>query len=222
MLFDTSASMRQHLRLSQASAVRFLDSIPRARDLILIFFDQDIRISRYNSQNQQGLFGRILDTQGQSRTALYDAIGAYLSRVVGTPGRNVAVVFSDGVDTTSSLSAIDVIHLVRQSNVTIYVVAFPSDRGAGSQSAVQARAFLRDLAQSSGGEVFKPSNYRELTAIYNQILDELGTQYVLGYISDNPKRDGEYRHLKVEVRRPGIQVRHRPGYNAPVDLPAAE
>jgi Ca-activated chloride channel family protein len=215
MLFDTSQSMREHLRLSQASAVRFLDSIPRARDLILIFFDRDIRISRYNSQNQQGIFARILETQGQSYTALYDSIAAYLSRVTGTPGRNVAVIFSDGVDTTSSVSAPEVIHIVRNTNVTIYPVAFPSDRGEGSEAAVQARAFLRDLAESSGGEVFRPSAYRELAEIYNRILDELAAQYVLGYVSDNQKRDGEYRRLKVEVRRPGLSVRHRPGYNAP-------
>ena len=49
MLFDTSESMRKDLRLSQESAIRFLDAIPRARDLLLVFFDRDIRLSRYSS-----------------------------------------------------------------------------------------------------------------------------------------------------------------------------
>ncbi len=221
MLFDTSQSMRENLQLSQASAVRFLDSIPRARDLILIFFDRDIQISRYNSENQQGIFARILETEGQNYTALYDAIVAYLSRVIGTPGRKVAVVFSDGDDTISSVPAPDVIHLVRSTNVTIYPVAFSAGKGGmGRQSAVRARAFLGELARSSGGKVFRPGAYRELAKIYNQILDELSGQYVLGYVSDNPNRDGKYRRLRVEVRRPGLHVRHRPGYNAPEDLPS--
>jgi Ca-activated chloride channel family protein len=215
MLFDTSESMRKNLRLSQASAVRFLDSIPRARDLILIFFDRDIRISRYNSENQQGIFERILETEGQSYTALNDSIVAYISRVIGTPGRKVAVIFSDGDDTISSVSAPEVIELIRSTNVTIYPVAFPGDRGVGTRSAIRARAFLGELAKSSGGEVFRPGAYRELAEIYNRILDELSAQYVLGYVSDNPRRDGEYRRLEVEVRRPGLHVRHRPGYNAP-------
>ena len=64
MLFDTSESMRKDLRLSQESAIRFLDAIPRARDLLLIFFDRDIRLSRYSSENQQGIFERILETEG--------------------------------------------------------------------------------------------------------------------------------------------------------------
>lgn len=220
MLFDTSESMARHLRLSRHSAVRFLESIPRAKDLILIFFDRDIRISHYNSENQQGIFERILETEGHSYTALYDSIVAYLSRVIDTPGRKVAVIFSDGDDTISSVPAADVIHFVRSTNVTIYPVAFPGQRGMGSQSAIRARAFLGELARSSGGKVFRPGAYRELAKMYNEILDELGGQYILGYVSDNPKRDGKYRRLKVEIRRPGLRVRHRPGYNAPEEPPA--
>jgi Ca-activated chloride channel family protein len=217
MLFDTSESMRKDLRLSQQSAIRFLDSIPRARDLLLVFFDRDIRISRYNSENQQGIFGRILDTESYGHTALNDAITVYLSRVATTPGRKVLVLFSDGEDTTSSVPAQEVQRMVRSSNVTIYPVAFQGDNRPGSTAALRARAFLSNLAQESGGRMFAPLAYRELAGIYTSILDELGSQYVLGYVSDNPKRDGKYRHLSVEVDRPGLRVRHRPGYEAPRD-----
>jgi Ca-activated chloride channel homolog len=215
MLFDTSESMREHLRLSQESAVRFLDSIPRAKDLILIFFDRDIRISHYNSENQQGIFGRILETKGEGYTALYDAIAVYVSRVVGTPGRKVLVLFTDGDDTTSRTSLEDVLRLVRSTNVTIYPVAFSLNAPEVERSKIRARAFLGELARSSGGEVFRPLASRELAGIYTGILDELSSQYVLGYVSDNPKRDGTYRHLHVDVRRPGLRLRYRPGYIAP-------
>jgi Ca-activated chloride channel family protein len=218
MLFDTSESMARHLRLSRHSAVRFLESIPRAKDLILIFFDRDIRISRYNSENQQGIFERILETEGQGYTALYDSIAVYVSRAIGTPGRKVLVIFTDGDDTTSRTSASDVIDLVRSTNVTIYPVAFPTERRSGT-SGLRARAFLAELAKSSGGEVFRPLATRELSEIYTHILDELGGQYVLGFVSDNRKRDGKYRHLKVEVPDRDLKVRHRSGYNAPVELP---
>jgi hypothetical protein len=65
--------------------------------------------------------------------------------------------------------------------------------------------------------VFAPGASRELGTVYQTILDELGSQYVLGYVSDNPRRDGKYRRLSVEVRRQDVQVRHRPGYDAPKD-----
>ncbi len=217
MLFDTSDSMRKDLRLSQESAIRFLENIPRARDLLLVFFDQDIRISRYSSENQQGIFGRILETRGQGVTALYDAIAVYLSRVMETPGRKVLVIFTDGDDTTSRSSPQDVQALVRSANVSIYPVAFPGAHRANSTEALRARAFLHSLAELSGGRIFQPSASRELAAIYQSILDELGAQYVLGYESDNPKRDGKFRKITVEVSRPGLKVRHRTGYDGPRD-----
>jgi len=215
MLFDTSSSMRDNLELSRVSAMRFLDAIPRAKDLILIFFDEDIQISRYSSENQQGIFGRILETESRNATALYDSIAVYLSRVMGTPGRKVLVIFSDGEDTISSVRPDEVIRLVRSTNVTIYPVAFLAKGGAGRRSQVRARAFLGELAKSSGGQVFHPLGYRELAAIYNTILDELNGQYVLGYVSDNPERDGKFRRLEVEMRPDHLRPRHRPGYNAP-------
>jgi Ca-activated chloride channel family protein len=215
MLFDTSWSMRENLRLSQRSAIRFLDAIPRARDLILIFFDRDIRISRYSSENQQGIFGRILETKGEGYTALYDAVAVYVSRVMGTSGRKVLVIFSDGDDTTSSTPVSHVMRLVRSTNVTIYPVAFADRQNIASSDKLRARAFLGNLARESGGQVFRPTAYRELAEIYNTILDELSGQYVLGYMSDNPEPDGKYRRLKVELRRDGLRVRHRPGYEAP-------
>jgi Ca-activated chloride channel family protein len=220
MLFDTSESMRRELKLSQESAIRFLDAIPRARDLLLVFFDQDIRISRYNSENQQGIFERILETKGVGTTALYDAVAIYLSRITETSGRKVLVLFTDGDDTTSRLQAQEVLRLVRSNAVTIYPVAFMGgEHHPGSAEAMRARAFLNELAVSSGGQVFQPSASKELAAIYQKILDELGSQYVLGYVSDNPARDGKFRRLTVQVSRSGLRVRHRPGYYAPKDEP---
>ena len=220
MLFDTSESMRKDLRLSQESAIRFLEAIPRARDLLLIFFDRDIRISRYSSENQQGIFGRILETKGEGYTALYDAIAVYLSRVADTPGRKVLVVFTDGDDTTSRVPPQEVQRLVRaRATSMIYPVAFAGEHRPGSAEALRARSFLGALAELSGGPRLPAAASRELAAIYQSILDELGTQYVLGYVSDNPNRDGKFRKIAVEVKRPGLKLRHRPGYDAPKDEP---
>lgn len=218
MLFDTSESMRQELKLSQESAIRFLDAIPRAKDLLLVFFDRDIRISRYSSENQQGIFERILGTEGTGQTALHDAIAVYLSRVSETAGRKVLVLFSDGDDTTSRVNANDVGNMLRASDVVVYPVAFAGER-PNSTEGLRAHAFLASLAAASGGRVFSPRASRELAAIYQSILDELGSQYVLGYVSDNPARNGRFRKLTVEVRRRGVRLRYRPGYDAPRDEP---
>ena len=215
LLLDTSESMLKEIRLSQLAATRFLENIPRARDLITIFFDQDIRISRYNSENQQGLVQRIMETRGSGNTALYDAITVYMSRVADTPGRKILVLLTDGEDTTSSTSFAQLVNVVKASPVTIYPVAFTGSFSMGSNRAMSARSVLTQLAEISGGTVFVPGASKDLAVVYAAILDELKAQYVLGYVSDNPKADGRFRHLRVDVRGKALRVRHRQGYVVP-------
>jgi Ca-activated chloride channel family protein len=214
LLMDTSQSMVQNLKLSRLAATRFLDAVPRAHELITIFFDEDIRISRYDSENQQGLVERIQEVTGGRNTALYDAIAVYLSRIQGSSGRKVLVLFTDGEDSHSELNQMDVNKLVRSSPVTIYSIAFACDGLVSSQRTAKARRVLEHLADLTGGAVYAPATYKDLPDIYDKIIDELKGQYVIGFVPDKPATEGRYHKLKVDVARPGVKVRHRPGYTA--------
>ena len=216
LLLDTSDSMLKELRLSKEAAVRFLDTIPRARELFTIFFDEEIRVSRYDSENQQGLFERIHELKGGGNTALYDAIATYISRVQGAPGRKTLVLFSDGEDSRSTLGVGEFMEVVRSSGVTIYPIAFSGGFPTGSSRALKSKVFLQQIAEMTGGQVFTPHTSRELGGIFQKILDELAAQYVLGFVSTNPNQDGKFRKLKVELKKPRLKVRHRPGYYAPI------
>jgi Ca-activated chloride channel homolog len=220
LLLDTSESMLKELRLSKEAAVRFLDTIPRARELYTVFFDEEIRVSRYDSENQQGLFERIHELKGGGNTALFDAIATYISRVQGAPGRKTLVLFSDGEDSRSTLGITEFLEVVRSSGVTIYPIAFSGGFAPGSSRALRAKVFLQQMADMTGGQVFSPHSSRELAAVFQKILDELAAQYVLGFVSSNQRHDGRFRKLKVELKRPGLRVRHRPGYYAPAPTTA--
>jgi Ca-activated chloride channel family protein len=214
LLLDTSGSMITQLKLSQQAAVTFLESIPRAHDLLAIFFDSDIRVSHYSSENQQGLFGQIANAKAGGNTALYDAISVYLSRVQDSTGRKVLVLFTDGEDYGSALSLSQTLELLRASGAVVYPIAFTSGFPPGSTRQVQARLALAQMADQTGGRVFIPRSFRDLGPIYERILAELRAQYVLGYVSDDASRDGRFRRLKVEVAGKGLRVRHRAGYYA--------
>ncbi len=218
LLLDTSESMAQQMKLTRESALRFLDAIPRARDLLVIFFDQDIRISRYDSENQQGLVDRIIDMKGSGNTALYDAITVYLSRVEESQGRKVLVLFTDGEDSRSLTSLNELISLVRSSNVMVYAISFAgSSFSLGSNRYVSARSFLTYLAEMTGGDIFTPASPRDLPGVYQKILNALAGQYVIGFTSDNLKRDGKFRKLKIEAKDKsrGLKIQHRVGYVPP-------
>jgi Ca-activated chloride channel family protein len=210
MLFDTSSSMADVLRLSQNAASQFLESIPRARDLTTVFFDSDIRLSRFNSESQQGLFDRLQKAKSSGMTLLYDSIAVYLSRVSDDPGRKIMVLFTDGEDSKSEVSVPELRDLVRSSTVTIYPIVF-GGKYTSSSAGLTANALMKDLADMTGGEVFTPKTFKDLAPIYDGLLDELAAQYVIGYTPREDPAPGEHR-LRVEVSRPGAKVRHRRAY----------
>ncbi|MCA1592548.1 MAG: VWA domain-containing protein [Acidobacteria bacterium] len=79
-----------------------------------------------------------------------------------------------------------------------------------------ARQEMNDLAKDSGGKTFPIADLRDARRAFQQVADEIGTQYSLGYYPTNKTRDGAFRTIRVQVR--GVrdaQVRAREGYQAP-------
>jgi Ca-activated chloride channel family protein len=74
---------------------------------------------------------------------------------------------------------------------------------------------LRQFAQETGGRSFFPAQITDLNGVYQQISDELSSQYTVGYTSKNAKRDGSWRRVIVRVNRPETTARTKLGYFAP-------
>lgn len=76
---------------------------------------------------------------------------------------------------------------------------------------------MQDLAKISGGKVFPIADLSGARAAFKKVAEEIGTKYSLGYYSNNEKRDGTYRKIKVELKNApaGATVRAREGYSAP-------
>jgi VWFA-related protein len=81
-----------------------------------------------------------------------------------------------------------------------------------SQRTAKARRVLEHLSDLTGGAVYAPATYKDLPDIYGKILEELKGQYIIGFVPDRPASEGRYHKLKVDVARPGVKPRHRPGY----------
>src|SRR5438034_1157010 len=80
----------------------------------------------------------------------------------------------------------------------------------------QAEYLLTALSRDTGGRVFFPNSLSELDSVYDQIAEELRTQYSLGYVSSNRRRDGKWRRIVVRTpTREELQIRHKLGYYAP-------
>jgi Ca-activated chloride channel family protein len=78
-----------------------------------------------------------------------------------------------------------------------------------------ARRTLNLLADESGGLYYKAKKIEDLNGIYEQVIQDLGKVYSLGYRSTRQQRDGTWRTVKVEIAdRPELKARTRPGYYA--------
>ena len=77
-----------------------------------------------------------------------------------------------------------------------------------------ADSYLKDLADRSGGSLYRADTVASLPQAFAAIAAELRTQYLLGYYPLNKERDERYRKIKVTAARKDIIIRARPGYLA--------
>ncbi len=77
-----------------------------------------------------------------------------------------------------------------------------------------ADSYLKELADRSGGQVYRADTVALLPQAFAAIAGELRTQYLLGYYPTNREHDGAYRKIQVKTSRKDIAIRARPGYRA--------
>jgi len=223
LILDASGSMEDQMGLVHSAALKFLDNIPKTEQLVLLDFDENMRISEYSSDDQRQIAERIYDVEADGYTALYDAVATVLERVYYSEGRKTLVVFSDGVDSRSTLSMGESFDIVRASDVTVHSIHFG---GYGSNSnplrSFEQGRFLRQISKLTGGSYAVATSLEDLDEFYDRILDELFSQYTLGYVSTNTDTDGRYRKIEVKVDRDDIELRAREGYTGPWPEPEAE
>jgi len=221
LLLDSSASMEEHLPILQQAATNFVHRLKSNDIAQVIDFDSRVEIRQTFTGNQAELDAAISQLTAGGSTSLHNAIYIALKelrkvRAVNEEDvrRQALIVFSDGEDTSSLVSAEEVLDLAKRSETAIYTIAL---RGADTQAKGfrEAEFVMRTLAQETGGRAFFPNQLSELTTVYGQIADELSSQYTVGYTSKNPKRDGSWRRVVVRVNRPSTTARTKQGYFAP-------
>jgi Ca-activated chloride channel homolog len=216
LLFDTSGSMMDDIRLARTAAVKFLNTLHEAEDITLVDFDSEVRVARYGQNDFPRLVERIRERKPDGWTALYDALAIYLDGVHDLDGRKVLVLYTDGGDTRSAASFADTLAMLRASDVTVYAVGFLQNQPQSVRNGQRMR--LQQIAELTGGEAFFPHSSRNLDDIYGKILEQVRAQYQLGFVPLG-KGDGTWRRLEVRLSNPahrGLKVRARPGYFAPV------
>ena len=171
------------------------------------------------------------------------AIQSLMQALGKLPQKKSVIYFSNGitqsgVDNQSALRAATAAAV--KSNASIYSLdvrglqAFPPGGEAQNasqhgQSAYTGASTLNDLngnaasqdtlatlSADTGGKAFFDSN--DFSGVFSQVQKDSSVYYVLGFTSNNPAKDGRFRHLKVTVNRPDLKLDFRSGYYAGRDF----
>lgn len=226
LLLDTSASMVDKMSDVHEAATGFVSSAKPGDRVTVVDIKDGVKVLHPLDEDLDGARASIRTTAARGGTALYNGLYMTLKEMVklrrnnGEVRRQAILVLSDGDDTASLVGFDDVLEVARESGIAIYTITLRTELqrllAHDKSTAVSGEFAMRTLAQETGARAFFPAAAVELTGVYGMIADELASQYSLGYISTNARRDGAYRRVMVKVTQPGVRVRARPGYVASV------
>jgi VWFA-related protein len=239
ILLDTSGSQQNVLPLEQQSGAEFLKDVLTPKDeAFLISFDinvnlladytnspREIKRSIDSAQINTGAGTGSVTGNGSARgTLLYDAV--YLAahdKLRQEAGRKILVLLTDGGDQGSQETIKSSIEAAQKANAIVYVIMI-ADRGfyGGFGMTYSGDRDMERLASETGGRVINVGNNgKKLQDAFDQIQDELRTQYLASYTPTNLKIDGTYRTLNITCGK-DEKVQARKGYYATPDTLGSE
>lgn len=230
MMIDTSGSQIDLLDAEKETASRFLRDILQKNDLAMVIsFDTEVNLLADFTDDQKVLQGAIQKAEinaptssGPTRlnlpgTVLYDAIYRVCRDALPSEtGRKALIILTDAEDEGSTHSLQDAIVAAQQANAVIHVLLI-AERGFYFQAGMGygGGTVAREMAEQTGGRVISIRNNHDLDKAFDQISQELRSQYVLAYYPTNTAANGAFRRIKVKTTTPGLRVLTRKGYYAP-------
>jgi VWFA-related protein len=240
MLIDSSGSQQRVLDMEKEVGASFLESTLRQKDeAFVISFDVDITLlqdfTNSISRLRHALNEAKINTGGVScsggpigpqgpipcsstgprGTALYDAV--YLAshdEFSHEVGRKAMILLTDGEDQGSKLKIRDAIEAAQKADAICYVLLI-ADRGFYGFGGYSGDSEMRKLTEETGGRMIQVGNKIEkLRQAFDQISQELRSQYNIGYVPTNTVRDGSFRKVEIKPKQSNFKVQARSGYYA--------
>jgi len=231
LLVDLSGSTSDKRDLIKKSTLRFIEAArPTDRLAIVTFSDAATVVSPLTLDRTQ-LAASVKTMEGMGGSNVWDAVKFALDNVIGPKTldrRRAVVLMSDGDDGAlsrigplrgSKISFADLLEQVRQNDTLIVPIYLDTEQDYGSSllkdEYENARRTLNLLAHESGGSYYQARKLSDLNGVYEQVINDLGKIYSLGYKPTNSTRDSTWRWVQVSIaNRTDLVARARPGYYA--------
>lgn len=216
LAMDTSLSVHKDMRIEQDAARAFVRSILRQQDEIsVVQFEYDVQQLVGFTNSERHIDAAIERMHGGTATALYDAVDLSAELLQGKSGRRVIVIVTDGGNTVKGVSYRRALEAAVRAQAVVYsIILVPIAASAGRDTGGEHA--LIQLSNDSGGRYYYVEQTENLAQVFRDVSDDLRAQYVLGYYSNRPSSESEFRTISVQLtdsaRAATLSVRHRAGY----------
>jgi Ca-activated chloride channel family protein len=216
LAIDTSGSVKKDMSEEAAAAKHFARVILRPQDQMSVLqFATEVTVLAPFTNNVSRIDHALGDLHADWATALYDAIRDGSQALGGRPGRKVLVLISDGDDTVQNSTYGQALAAALRNDVMIYsLIDVPIAASAGRDTGGEHA--LITLAEQTGGKYYYVEAHG-LDAAFQQVSDDLRTQYLLGYYPQNQEPGTDFHRIRVTIPRAApdeFNVRNRTGYYA--------
>ena len=238
LMVDASSSVARNLDDFRQAAEGFAARLAEDDRIELL---QDWTKSRFQFQRalnriEPGMFTRFNDAL---MLASKEQFGA------NTKSRRAVIILSDGIDNGRGTTTLEgALQALIRAQVAVYIVSNTEISRTAKQAEIdtllggtdasvkfnqlrldtlrlglqaldQSERNLAQVAQATGGRLYKPQSFDALESTYAEVADELRHQYALYFTPLNKTRDGTFRRVRVETTNPAFRSHTRVGYFAP-------
>jgi Ca-activated chloride channel family protein len=218
LLLDWNSSRQEDRPAMREAALKFVD-VARPQDQVAFYaLENNLFEVLWPLTTDLKWVRQSVETLPEIRgaTSLYSGIALSYAQedLRHSEERTVLAVLSDGEEAVESGVPFEKLRsAVEKTNVLLYPILLPTRPGLRFTAGILSER-LHELADSSGGRVFRAPSIRDMAPVYTQVAEELRSVYTIGYSPRNQNFDGKYRRIQVKLKRPDLILRVKPGYYA--------
>lgn len=237
LLVDVSGSQENLIEVERRAASGFFQSVLKKKDVaFLISFGADSELLQDITGSprllQDGLNrlklnagfsgitpGPVPTASSPKGTVLYDSVSlAATDRLAKEVGRKVIVLITDGVDQGSTYSIKQAIEAAQKADSVIYSIYYVDPRAymgrGGFSFGGGGEGYLKQMSEETGGRVFRVDRGHTLEDAFNQLQQEMRSQYAIGWTPKDDRKDGSYHKIEFKLDDKNLKVQARKGYYA--------
>jgi len=224
LLVDASSSIRERFKFEQEAAIEFLQQIvrPKSDKAFVMQFDDVPLVNTPFTNNQEKLAEGVRIIRAGGGTALFDAVYSAGRDVImknkdTTSVRKAIILLTDGDDVNSHVTREEAIEMSQRAEVIVYCISTNT-----SSTRTRGDKILERIAEATGGRAFFPFVAQDVANAFQDIEEELRSQYSLSFLPHYKLADGTFHSIDIMPVNKKLHIRARKGYFTPGKSTAAK